>query len=104
MHSYILFKLLAPLASEVGGRAWVSEAAPPEVGVKSAAQLWSWATLLGRSQAGGSPGCCRMGFVLSFNLQQLRLLAQPLQIQRPFDCSGTVPHNPWAFSMLHSFI
>ena len=53
-------------------------------------QPWSRATPLGRSQAGGSPGCCRVGFVLPFNRQQLRLPAQPLQIQRPFDCSGTV--------------
>lgn len=35
MHSYIPFPQQALLDSEVGGRAWVSKATPPEVGVKN---------------------------------------------------------------------
>lgn len=90
MHSYIPFPQQALLDSEVGGRAWVSKATPPEVGVKSQPHSsgaiphrWGGPRLEALQAVAGwtSP--------LPFNLQQLRLLPQPLQIQRLFEWNGS---------------
>lgn len=90
---------------------------PSKCPAPSASEVWGSSPWGGREEWGPQPwpccwgipswrfpGCCRMGSVLASNLQQLRLPAQPLQIQRPLASSGTVPYGPWVFRMLYHFI
>lgn len=78
--------------SRVQGRVWVSQAATPEVGIKSQGSMpleprpWSW----GRCP-GWSPFTLLWARLsAAFKPRWIRLLAQPLQIGRPFAWAGTV--------------